>query len=324
MRSLAACFAFACATSWFGSAAALAEPTTPADPVALRNGSKCLDVHARQREIDGARVELAACSGLASQRWRFADRRVVNAETDRCLEVHAPDVGTNGARVQVARCHGGPLQEWEMDRGQLVAGADGRCLDVHGADLETDGARVQTWKCRGGPRQTWTLERAGLAPAARDVEAGPIWSNADADRKCPATCAPGRWTGAWRTTVEGRVSVCNCAPAEAPEPAPRGAGSHGPQPMTDARFAALLAAMEAELGSDARLRVLEDAARGNHFLVAQTRRLIDGFPFPSDKLRAVEIAAPRVVDPENAFELTGAFGFESEKERVRALFAPRD
>jgi hypothetical protein len=43
-----------------------------------------------------------------------------------------------------------------------------------------------------------------------EVEAGPIWNQADAQRKCSqiATANGGVWDGQWRTTVPGRMSVC--------------------------------------------------------------------------------------------------------------------
>ncbi|HNN51314.1 MAG TPA: RICIN domain-containing protein [Pseudomonadota bacterium] len=50
------------------------------------------------------------------------------------------------------------------------------------------------------------------APVLRDVEAGPIWNNDHAAQRCPAVCQPGRWTGSWRTTIPGRMSICSCAP----------------------------------------------------------------------------------------------------------------
>lgn len=52
------------------------------------------------------------------------------------------------------------------------------------------------------------------APAAElvstDIEAGPIWSQADAELKCPvaATAVQGRWNGQWVTTVPNEMSVC--------------------------------------------------------------------------------------------------------------------
>lgn len=43
------------------------------------------------------------------------------------------------------------------------------------------------------------------------VDAGPIWSNDDAQVKCPKTCANhGGWNGQWRTTQWGVMSECDC------------------------------------------------------------------------------------------------------------------
>lgn len=44
----------------------------------------------------------------------------------------------------------------------------------------------------------------------RNVNAGPIWSREDAKIKCPVVAAShgGQWTGEWRTTVQGKMSVC--------------------------------------------------------------------------------------------------------------------
>lgn len=54
------------------------------------------------------------------------------------------------------------------------------------------------------------LGSTSAAAKDQEVEAGPIWNQMDADRKCPevARKAGGTWTGQWRTTVPGRMSVC--------------------------------------------------------------------------------------------------------------------
>jgi len=90
--------------------------------------------------------------------------------------------------------------------------------------------------------------------------------------------------------------------------------------MSDERFSALRGAMAAEAFASSKLRVLEDAARDNYFLVAQLKQVVDGLDFPSDRMRVVEILAPRVLDRENAYQLYGAFTFEAEKDQVRAIF----
>jgi hypothetical protein len=42
------------------------------------------------------------------------------------------------------------------------------------------------------------------------VIAGPIWSNDEAQTLCPAIAASyqGKWTGQWKTVIEGVMSVC--------------------------------------------------------------------------------------------------------------------
>lgn len=44
-----------------------------------------------------------------------------------------------------------------------------------------------------------------------NIQAGPIWSNADAQTKCPAVCTShhSQWTGQWSTVGAGQ-SVCQC------------------------------------------------------------------------------------------------------------------
>lgn len=53
------------------------------------------------------------------------------------------------------------------------------------------------------------------APArfTRQLEVGPIWNQADAETKCrrAADASNGRWTGQWRTTTPGVMSVCDIA-----------------------------------------------------------------------------------------------------------------
>jgi hypothetical protein len=55
--------------------------------------------------------------------------------------------------------------------------------------------------------------RTQPAVRSRSVNAGPIWDQRDAELKCPvaAHAVNGRWTGGWRTTVTGQMSVCDIA-----------------------------------------------------------------------------------------------------------------
>jgi hypothetical protein len=327
-NSAGLCRGIAIGALWAIALAAAAQPGPPGfalreGPVVLHAGTKCLDVNEPQVRSNGARVQLWDCDGRPSQVWRFERGRIVSLASGRCLDVHGPDAGFNGARVQVYDCNGSPNQAWRYERGLLVGQVDGRCLDVHAPDVDRNAAHVQTWDCHGAANQQWGVEP--VAPAARDVEAGPIWSTDDANQKCPAVCSPARWNGQWHTTVPGTMSVCNCVAGGPPWPQPAPGGAvppvdAGPRPMGERRFEEFMRTMDAEPFPRGKMGVVESAARDNWFFVAQLRRIVDALTFPSDKMRAVEIVAPRVVDRENAFSLLGAFTFDSEKEQARKIF----
>ncbi|MEZ4266065.1 MAG: FG-GAP-like repeat-containing protein [Myxococcota bacterium] len=65
-------------------------------------------------------------------------------------------------------------------------------------------------------------------------EAGAIWNDGDAKKKCPRVCTPpSEWRGQWWTTVRGKMSVCECVTAAAePEPtaAPEAEAAPSPPP----------------------------------------------------------------------------------------------
>jgi hypothetical protein len=89
--------------------------------------------------------------------------------------------------------------------------------------------------------------------------------------------------------------------------------------MDDDTFRALMAAVRNERTPEARLTVFEQAATRNFFRVGQVKSLIEMLTFPATKLRVLEIGAPRVVDPENAFVIYDAFSFGPDKERAKAI-----
>jgi FtsP/CotA-like multicopper oxidase with cupredoxin domain len=49
-----------------------------------------------------------------------------------------------------------------------------------------------------------------------NISAGPIFSNADAQQKCPQACTVQKstWSGNWVTTIPGQRSVCQCCPPD--------------------------------------------------------------------------------------------------------------
>jgi Ricin-type beta-trefoil lectin domain/Domain of unknown function (DUF4476)/Mannan-binding protein len=323
------------------SAAATAQaPVLPEAPFVLRTLGRCLEVNEPQAQVDGARVQLGRCDGRPHQAWRHDRGRIVSGANGRCLDVHGPDAGLDGARVQTVNCSAAPHQQWRLERGQLVVRVDGRCLEAHGLDSPRAAALVQMWQCSGEPPQRWRVAALpppatatplpappatpapSAPPVARDVEAGPLFSNAEAARKCPAVCGPGRWNGQWVTTVPGRMSVCGCvfeAPVPPPGPAVPPPAVPASEAMAPARFDDLVQQLDEEAFPANALRTLQLVARDHRFSVEQVRRLFELFPFGSDRLRALEITLPRLTDRANAFQLIGAFTFDSEKAQARQL-----
>ena len=55
------------------------------------------------------------------------------------------------------------------------------------------------------------LYGAGCGPT-QVIEAGPLWSNTEAQQACPGVCesAGGKFKGQWWTTIPGQMSVCQC------------------------------------------------------------------------------------------------------------------
>ena len=92
-----------------------------------------------------------------------------------------------------------------------------------------------------------------------------------------------------------------------------------PRPMGKKAFAALLKTVRTESFGSGRLQVIRSASTHHHFTVKQVLSLLEQLSFSSKKLEAVRTLYPRVVNPQNAFQLYGAFTYESDKRKLRAI-----
>ena len=89
--------------------------------------------------------------------------------------------------------------------------------------------------------------------------------------------------------------------------------------MAKPRFEAMLRALNNEGFSQNKLEVLEQAAATGYFRVAQLEQIVKILSFSADKVRAVEVVAPHLTDPQNAFSLYDDFCFTSVKDKVRKI-----
>lgn len=86
-------------------------------------------------------------------------------------------------------------------------------LDLHRKWVsygQNGGSKSDIYKIQSSSRQRIASPPRRPTRNTRNVNAGPIWNQKDAETKCPAVAASqgGQWTGEWRTTVQGRMSVC--------------------------------------------------------------------------------------------------------------------
>lgn len=93
----------------------------------------------------------------------------------------------------------------------------------------------------------------------------------------------------------------------------------GPTPMTPATFATLHRSVAGQsFGSD-KLVILRSALRENFVAVEQARALMGEFMVSRDRLDALRLLWPRVVDRENGYRFYEDFVFASEKNAVQAI-----
>jgi ribosome modulation factor len=137
-----------------------------------------------------AEEKCPAAASAAHGQWTGQWRIGVPGKTTLCEITDAPASRTRDVEA-------GPI--WNQ------ADAEQKC---QGVAARAHGRWTGQWRTTDVGRMS--VCQIADEPRGRDVEAGPIWDQADAQAKCPiaAYAVRGRWTGQWRTTVQGQMSVC--------------------------------------------------------------------------------------------------------------------
>lgn len=110
-------------------------------------------------------------------------------------------------------------------------------------------------------------------------------------------------------------------PSQPPPPPGQGMGRPA-SPLSDRDFRILMGALARESFANDKLRVLEQSASTSYFLVAHVQQILADFSFPADRLKAVRILRPRIVDTNNFVQLYGSFEFPRDKEELRRILGP--
>jgi uncharacterized protein DUF4476 len=90
-------------------------------------------------------------------------------------------------------------------------------------------------------------------------------------------------------------------------------------PMPEREFHQLMNAMQRESFANDKLRVFEQAAPINWFLVSQVQQVFGLFEFPADRLKAARAVRGRILDTNNMYQLYGAFEFPRDKEELKRI-----
>ncbi|WP_375768232.1 DUF4476 domain-containing protein [Archangium gephyra] len=93
------------------------------------------------------------------------------------------------------------------------------------------------------------------------------------------------------------------------------------QPITEGMLRSLVSAIRNEPFADDQLAVLEQAVPTQYFLVAQAQQLLRVFSFSSDRVKAMRLLRPRLLDLENGFKLYESFDHSSDKDELKRILA---
>lgn len=90
-------------------------------------------------------------------------------------------------------------------------------------------------------------------------------------------------------------------------------------PMNEFSFQQLKESLKKESLSSNRIFLLEGAAAENRFTVHQLIEVLDLLTFSEERIRAVEIIYPWIIDKNNSLLIFNAMKFSSEKEEVKKI-----
>jgi len=124
-----------------------------------------------------------------------------------------------------------------------------------------------------------------------------------------------------RQVLANAPDVRSYYPQPAPVPPPQPTPPPAYQPIGDGRLQKMMNAMSREPFAKDKMNILEEASQGNYFLVSQVLQVLPQFQFSKDRLQAVRMLWPRVLDRQNASELYGAFSFSKDKAELKQIIS---
>ncbi len=91
------------------------------------------------------------------------------------------------------------------------------------------------------------------------------------------------------------------------------------QPISDAMLRSMISSIQNEPFPGDKMMVLEEATPTQYFLVSQVQQLLPLFSFPADRLKAMRLLRPRLLDLDNGYQLYSSFEFSKDKEELKRI-----
>lgn len=121
--------------------------------------------------------------------------------------------------------------------------------------------------------------------------------------------------GHWHKKLEPKANHTSILKIGAGSPAPAAAATT----IGSGDFKRLLKSIKDASFEGEKIRILEMAAKHRHFSSRQVGKLVDAYDFSAGKLKAVELTAARITDPQNGYKILDHFDFDADKQKARKL-----
>ncbi len=91
------------------------------------------------------------------------------------------------------------------------------------------------------------------------------------------------------------------------------------QPISDSMLRSVVSSIQNEPFPSDQLSVLQEVVSTQYFLVSQVQQVLPLFVHSKDRLKAMRLLRPRILDLENGYKLYGAFEFSNDKEELKRI-----
>ncbi len=92
-----------------------------------------------------------------------------------------------------------------------------------------------------------------------------------------------------------------------------------PVAMSSESFRDFLSSVRKADFASEKLAIVRSATHRNYFTALQVKRTLRCFDMDSDRLKALEIMWPRVLDKENGFKILDVFEFSDDKQKAAGI-----